>query len=392
MKRSNRKSARRGSDEVRARATALRASLRDALAMKKRRMRELVSVIRAERVALRERLQIVRRERLQEIHAWERGERAKAREEWRRRRHEARRAAEDEVSLRRAELAAERVHIETVERIEHEARERAEHHGKQGDEHVRALVPSELVPLFERVKGSIRGTERESRAEAFLRLAATRPEHVFKLVEPSLERMIETTLRELAEAKRATANLAGLPRVKAANGNALTAGGPDPKESERLRSRAERSKHQVKGEGLDTTQIAKRIREDIAEAAKRRALPRAKYSVRTAKYSMGSSITVTASKLPFRVLNPDAFKVEPGASWITFDRANYRSRFTREAADVERRLEAIVDAYHWDRSDSMTDYYNERFAKHVELVEDAEEWKRIEAAKVAAARADEGRK
>src|SRR5262249_59705006 len=119
--------------------------------------------------------------------------------------------------------------------------------------------------------------------------------------------------------------------------------------------------------------------------------PKAKYSVRTDTYSMGSSINVVASNLPFPVLNPEAFLVQPRASWVTFDSSNYRTRFTPEAQEVERKLNAIVDAYHWDRSDLMTDYYNERFAKDVRLTENAQEWKRIEAAKVAAARAAEGR-
>ena len=106
---------------------------------------------------------------------------------------------------------------------------------------------------------------------------------------------------------------------------------------------------------------------------------------------MGSSITVEVSGLPFRVLNPDAYRVDRGASWATFDSANHRSRFTPEAQKVEQRLSAIVAAYHWDRSDSMTDYYNERFAKDVRLTEDKGEWKKLEAAKVAAARAAEER-
>jgi hypothetical protein len=58
---------------------------------------------------------------------------------------------------------------------------------------------------------------------------------------------------------------------------------------------------------------------------------------------------------------------------------------------VERKVNAIVDAYHWDRSDSMSDVYNERFARDVRITEDGAAWKRIEAAKVAEARAAEGR-
>ena len=180
------------------------------------------------------------------------------------------------------------------------------------------------------------------------------------------------------------------PRGKPANQNALTAGGPHPAEVERVRAIEQRPRAKVKGEELDTTQIAARIREDIRAAVRSGALPKANYSVRTDKYSMGSSITVEASKLPFDVINPDAFIVERGANWVSFDRAHHRSRFTPAAQDVERALNAIVDAYHWDRSDSMTDYYNERFAKDVRIEEDKGAWQKIEAAKVARARAAEG--
>ena len=106
---------------------------------------------------------------------------------------------------------------------------------------------------------------------------------------------------------------------------------------------------------------------------------------------MGSSIDVVASDLPFEVMNPEAFIVQPGASWVTFDSAHHRSRFSPAAQEVERKLNAVVDAYHWDRSDHMTAYYNERFAKDVRLTEDKGAWQRVEAAKVAEARAAEGR-
>jgi hypothetical protein len=188
-------------------------------------------------------------------------------------------------------------------------------------------------------------------------------------------------------APRSTDVLSG----RAANQNALTAGGLNPDELARLRAIDERPKSPVKGEGLDTTQIAARIRDDINEAVRSGALPKAKYSVRTDKYSMGSSITVVASNLSFEVLNPDAFVVERGANWMTFDRAHYHSRFTPEAEALEQKLNAIVDAYHWDRSDSMTDYYNERFARHVEVKENEGALKRVELAKIAAARAAEER-
>jgi hypothetical protein len=151
---------------------------------------------------------------------------------------------------------------------------------------------------------------------------------------------------------------------------------------------ASRPEANVKAPELrNTADIAARIRADIAEAVRRKALPKAKYSVRTSTYSMGSAIDIEASKLPFPVINPDAFFVEPGANFVRFDSAHFRSRFTAAAQKVEAKLEAIVNAYNWNRSDYATDYTNVRFHGDVKLTEDASVWKSMEAAKVAAARA-----
>jgi hypothetical protein len=147
------------------------------------------------------------------------------------------------------------------------------------------------------------------------------------------------------------------------------------------------AKKDVKAPELrDTAEIAKRIRADIGEAVRTKALPKGKYSVQTDKYSMGSSINVVASALPFPLLNPEAFRLEQGSSHVSFDRDKYRSRHTPEADSVVAKLNAIVDAYHWDNSDPMTDYHHERFGRDVKL-DDEGEWKRINAEKVAAARA-----
>jgi hypothetical protein len=183
--------------------------------------------------------------------------------------------------------------------------------------------------------------------------------------------------------------------VKApANKNALTGGGPNPEEVARLRALGDAHRAQPKpkaAELRDTAQIAARIREDIKAAVKSGELPSAKYSVKTDKYSMGSSINVVASGLPFPVINADAFMVGPGASYAMFDREHFESRFTPAAQEVEKKLNAIVDAYHWNRSDPMSDIYNERFARDVRLTENGGEWAKMEAAKVREAREREGR-
>jgi hypothetical protein len=136
----------------------------------------------------------------------------------------------------------------------------------------------------------------------------------------------------------------------------------------------------------DTAEIAKRIRADIADALRTKKLPKGTYSVRTSKYSMGSSIDVIASKLPFPLLNPAAFRLEKGSSDVSFNRDSFSTRYTAQAESVLATLNAIVGAYHWDRSDPVTDYYNERFGRDVKL-DTSKEWERINEAKRAEARA-----
>jgi len=160
-------------------------------------------------------------------------------------------------------------------------------------------------------------------------------------------------------------------------------------ERERLLALARRPQPPVKAPELeDTAEIAKRIRDDIKAAVAANELPRARYSVQTKTYSMSSTIHVEASKLPFPVRNPEAFRVRKGETWVSFDREHFTSRFTPEAQSVLTKLEAIVNAYHWDRSDPVTDYYNARFHRTVRVTEDAAMWKAIAAAKVEAARRD----
>ena len=142
----------------------------------------------------------------------------------------------------------------------------------------------------------------------------------------------------------------------------------------------------TKGDGLDTVGIAKRVREDIVAAVRMGDLPKAKYSVRTDKYSMGSSITIEATKLPFPVLNRDAFHVV--GNWVELDRMHFTSRFTLDAQKVDRMLNRIVTAYHWDRSDPMSDIYNERFHRDVRVTPRDGEWETIEREKLAAARSE----
>ncbi len=85
----------------------------------------------------------------------------------------------------------------------------------QSNETVRALIPGELVPLFERVAGRIRGSSSESRAEAFLRYAEKHPEEAFKVIEPRAQARVEAAQGAVAQAARGQ-GVAGFAEKKAA--------------------------------------------------------------------------------------------------------------------------------------------------------------------------------
>jgi len=113
----------------------------------------------------------------------------------------------------------------------------------------------------------------------------------------------------------------------------------------------------VKGSKFDkaltTTEIAARIRTDLKYAVKAGELPAMKYSVRKTDHN---AIRVEMTSPPFgvldelRVLNDAKHKYDDTRPWMS-----------EEAARVLRAVEAVAEAYNYDRSDSMTDYFDVNF-------------------------------
>jgi hypothetical protein len=126
----------------------------------------------------------------------------------------AARALQSHVEQARAKLAAEQRFRREMRRIERSNRERRSelapkraHRERmtESDDEVRANIPPELVGLFERVKRSIRGSERQSRTEAFLHYAEEHPSEVLAAIEDRTEAVIaalEAREREAARALR----------------------------------------------------------------------------------------------------------------------------------------------------------------------------------------------
>ena len=119
--------------------------------------------------------------------------------------------------------------------------------------------------------------------------------------------------------------------------------------------------------GMNVTEIAKRIRADIKAAVASGALPKAKYSVRIERYSMGQSVTVKVSDVVIpnatclRIYTEEFLRasVETPHTFFPHD------RMTTSACSFLRAVKAIVNEYNEGESDSHTDYYRSNFHSSV---------------------------
>lgn len=89
---------------------------------------------------------------------------------------------------------------------------------------------------------------------------------------------------------------------------------------------------------LDIKDIAKLVRADFKEA-----YPEYKFSVRIERFSMGQAINV-------EVFN-----------------TGIDNRWEEEDKELQSKLKQIIEAYSYDDSDAMTDYFHTRFYNHVDI-------------------------
>jgi len=141
---------------------------------------------------------------------------------------------------------------------------------------------------------------------------------------------------------------------------------------------------------LSTTEIAKRIREQLKEEFKN-----CKFSVTTEYYSMGSSISIYLMKSDRKVIRD--FKDISEVAFLGLNRYTkeevenlqktkhhqlnqfqLKEEFdvnswcngvflTEEGHNLLKRVVEIVDQYNFDESDSQTDYYCVNFSFHISI-------------------------
>lgn len=111
---------------------------------------------------------------------------------------------------------------------------------------------------------------------------------------------------------------------------------------------------------LDVVEVAKRIKSKLKVL-----YPDHKWSVRTQKYSGGQSIRVTVREIPddLPLYNPE---------WLTEYNETGRcpwnvEKYTKATQALLKGVESLVESYNYDGSDTMTDYFNVRFYKSVDI-------------------------
>lgn len=129
-------------------------------------------------------------------------------------------------------------------------------------------------------------------------------------------------------------------------------------------------------QGLDVAEIAKRVRAEIKQKVKTGELPCAKYSVTISRYSGGRSLNVRISDVVLPVTDFSRPGVVPSVLALERVQANRKDpreylpevhypTFTDEGKAVLAMVNALIDPFHWDESDAMTDYFHCNFYRSV---------------------------
>lgn len=189
---------------ARAKVHALKLKIREAVALRRSGRAGLKEFCALERQRGRERVLALRSELKATI--------ASIRLDVRGNCERARRAPSLEVLRLREELRAERKFQAEMRRIEAGNRARAGARLKglarasvrrgESDDEVRQNIPADLIPLFERVKRSIKGSPRKTRTEEFLEYAEEHPGEEIHAIEDKTDALIADLERQQRAGRR----------------------------------------------------------------------------------------------------------------------------------------------------------------------------------------------
>jgi len=184
------------------------AELRSAIAAAKARRRALakgaVERCRVERKLVREKLKRKRTEVLAELRAEREREKTAARQRCSLRKRRGKFDVTLEIDKAGKAFKSESAFLKEMRRNEKSAKERqrelrrasSAERKSESDDQVRDNLPSDLVPVFDRVRRSIRATPRMSRTEAFLKWAEENPSEVVAVEAARAEREVAALIRQ----------------------------------------------------------------------------------------------------------------------------------------------------------------------------------------------------
>ena len=201
-----RAAARSHKQAARERLAGLRVKLREALATKKARMRELVEECKQERLAVRGAIFAMRQSALAGLRDEVKAARQTARDQRAARLVEVRSTSATAITAARAALAAQRQHaVEQTRITTHERRRKADidklHAQTLAGGALHGPKLEKLRPLLERAR-TVPTAPGESKVEALWRYAKAHPEEMHAILEPKAEQEIAKTKAEIAEVEK----------------------------------------------------------------------------------------------------------------------------------------------------------------------------------------------
>lgn len=122
---------------------------------------------------------------------------------------------------------------------------------------------------------------------------------------------------------------------------------------------------------LDIKDIAKLVRKDIIGAMKNGSLPKPfKASVKISRFSGGVSLDVTIKQLPdgFKLFSDNYLEQQKRKiAGEQIEHMPYYKTRTKEIQDIEKTIKDIVEAYNYDNTDVMVDYFDVNFYGNVDI-------------------------
>lgn len=190
--------------------------LRAAIAEAKKRQREahkrVVEQCKLNRARLQAKVDDYRRQERERINAEVEELRQAARRTCELRKASVRKAGLSVRAQRKAELDAERHLQRELRQTEAHAKRSHAHHkrsarevARESDDEVRANIDPDLVPVFDRVRKSVKANPRMSRTEAFLHYVEENPQEVIQLQQQSADLDVARLVAEQQQAERAAA-------------------------------------------------------------------------------------------------------------------------------------------------------------------------------------------